>query len=64
MRIIMKKTEIIYGAENNVKKTMQAFSRCKKQVDNCIDSSVSAMFVVPNHPITNSFRELKRRGTD
>jgi hypothetical protein len=58
----VEKTEVIYGAENIVNKTLQALSRCKSQVDNCIDSSAPSMFVIPNHPITNSFRELKRRG--
>jgi hypothetical protein len=57
-----EKTEVIYGAENIINKTLQALSRCKSQVDNCIDSSAPSMFVIPNHPITNSFRELKRRG--
>jgi hypothetical protein len=58
----VEKTEVIYGAENIVNKTLQALSRCKSQVDNCIDSSGPSMFVVPNQPVPIAFRELKERG--
>ncbi|MFZ0696329.1 MAG: hypothetical protein WAM88_04225 [Nitrososphaeraceae archaeon] len=57
-----EKTEVIYGPENIINNTLQALSRCKSQVDNCIDSSGPSMFVVPNQPIPIAFRELKERG--
>ena len=57
-----EKTEVVYGAENIINKTLQALSKCKSQVDNCVDSSGPSIFVIPNHPITKAFQELKRRG--
>ena len=57
-----EKTEVIYGPENIINNTLLALSRCKSQVDNCIDSSGPSMFVVPNQPIPIAFRELKERG--
>ena len=57
-----EKTEVIYGPENIINNTLQALSRCKNQVDNCIDSSGPSMFVVPNQPIPIAFRELKEKG--
>ena len=57
-----EKTAVIYGAENIVNKTLQDLSRCKSQVDNCIDSNAPSMFANPNHPVTMAFRELKKRG--
>jgi two-component system, OmpR family, sensor histidine kinase VicK len=57
-----EKTEVIYGPDNIINNTLQALSRCKSQVDNCIDSSGPSMFVVPNQPIPIAFRELKERG--
>jgi hypothetical protein len=62
LRILEEKTEVIYGAENIINKTLQALSRCKSQVDNCVDPSGLSIFVIPNHPITKTFQELKRRG--
>jgi hypothetical protein len=57
-----EKTAVIYGAENIVNKTLQELSRCKSQVDNCIDSNAPSLFVKPNQPVTMAFRELKKRG--
>ena len=57
-----EKTEVVYGAENIINKTLQALSKCKSQVDNCVDSSGPSIFVIPNHPITKAFQELKKRG--
>jgi two-component system, OmpR family, sensor histidine kinase VicK len=56
------KTAVIYGAENIVNKTLQELSRCKTQVDNCIDSNAPSLFAKPNHPVAMAFRELKKRG--
>jgi len=59
---IEEKTEVIYGAENVIKHALNIISLLKKSVDNCIDSNGPSMFVIPNHPITKAYREMKRRG--
>jgi hypothetical protein len=50
-----------YGAENIINDTLNA-SAAKESVDNSIDSTAPSMFVVPNHPVTKAFRDLKERG--
>jgi two-component system sensor histidine kinase VicK len=59
---IEEKTEVIYGAENIINDTLERLSAAKESVDNCIDSTAPSMFVVPNHPVTSAFRDLKKRG--
>jgi two-component system sensor histidine kinase VicK len=59
---VEEKTEVIYGAENIINDTLERLSSAKESVDNCIDSTAPSMFVVPNHPITGAFRDLKERG--
>lgn len=59
---VEEKTEVIYGAENIINHALNIISVLKKSVDNCTDSNGPSMFVIPNHPITNAYRELKKRG--
>ncbi|MGC1131757.1 MAG: hypothetical protein WA941_02950, partial [Nitrososphaeraceae archaeon] len=59
---IEEKTEVIYGADNIINDTLERLSAAKESVDNCIDSTAPSMFVVPNHPVTRAFRDLKKRG--
>jgi hypothetical protein len=59
---IEEKTEVIYGAENIIRYALNIISLLKKSVDNCIDSNGPSMFVIPNHPITRAYREMKKRG--
>ena len=59
---VEEKTEVIYGAENIVKYVLNTISILRESVNNCIDSNGPSMFVIPNHPITNAYRELKARG--
>jgi two-component system sensor histidine kinase VicK len=59
---VEEKTEVIYGAENIINDTLERLSSAKESVDNCIDSTAPSMFVVPNHPVTGAFRDLKERG--
>ena len=62
MNSVEEKTEIIYGAENIIKHALNIIPLLKKSVDNCIDSNGPSMFVIPNHPITTAYREMKKRG--
>jgi hypothetical protein len=59
---VEEKTEVIYGAENIINDTVERHSAAKECVDICIDSTAPSMFVVPNHPVTQAFRESKERG--
>ena len=53
------KTVVIYGAENIINSTLKDWSRARSKVDICGDSDAPSIFLIPNHPITKAFRELK-----
>jgi two-component system sensor histidine kinase VicK len=59
---VEEKTEVMYGAENIINETLELLSAAKESVDNCIDSTAPSMFVIPNHPVTRMFRDLKEKG--
>jgi two-component system, OmpR family, sensor histidine kinase VicK len=59
---VEEKTEVIYGAENIINDTLERLYAAKESVDNCIDSTAPSIFVIPNHPVTRAFRDLKKKG--
>src|SRR5918996_4420624 len=59
---VEEKTEVMYGAENIVNETLELLSAAKESVDNCIDSTAPSIFLIPNHPVTKMFRDLKKKG--
>jgi two-component system, OmpR family, sensor histidine kinase VicK len=59
---VEERTEVIYGAESIVDDTLERLYAAKESVDNCIDSTAPSMFLIPNHPVTKAFRDLKQKG--
>ena len=59
---VEEKTEIIYGDENIIRDTLEAYSVLTNSLDICNDSNGPSMFVIPNHPVTRAYRELRERG--
>src|ERR687892_1603007 len=59
---VEEKTEVMNGAENIVNETLELLSAAKESVDNCIDSTAPSIFLIPNHPVTKMFRDLKKKG--
>ena len=59
---VEENTEVIYGDENITNDTLKVHSSIKEYLDICNDSKGTSMFVIPNHPMTNSLQELKERG--
>lgn len=57
-----EKTEVIYGAENIIEYVLNHISILRSYVDNCIDSISPPNFVIPNHPITKAYQDMKKRG--
>lgn len=57
-----EKTQVIYGAENIIEYALNHISNLRSYVDNCIDSISPCNFVIPNHPITKAYQEMKKRG--
>lgn len=59
---VEEKTEIIYGDENIIRDTLEVYSVLTNSLDICNDSNGPSMFVIPNHPVTRAYRELRERG--
>lgn len=59
---VEEKTEVIYGDQNIINDTVERLSAAKERVDACMDSIAPSTFVIPNHPITQVFRDTKKRG--
>jgi nitrogen-specific signal transduction histidine kinase len=58
---ILEKTEVIYGRENTIKRTLEDFSRVRKKLDCCVDS-VGATVNTSTKPVKRAFLDLKKRG--
>ena len=58
---IEKKTEVIYGEENTVKKMLHDFSFVKEKVDNCIDSTGPSV-IISTEPVRKAIIDLRNRG--
>ena len=54
-------TEVFYSTEKIVNTTVETFSKLRKSLDICGDSRCPSMFVVPNDPVSNVYRELRNR---
>jgi hypothetical protein len=54
-----EKTEVIYGAENIIGYVLNIISTLKSSVDNCMDANSPSMFVIPGHPITKAYQDMK-----
>lgn len=59
---VEENTEVIYGDQNIVNDTLKVYSVLNEYLDICNDSKGPSMFVIPNHPVTKAYRELKKRG--
>jgi len=62
MTDVEEKTEVIYGDENIIRDTLEVYSVLTNSLDICNDSNGPSMFVIPNHPVTKAYRELRERG--
>ena len=56
------KTEVLYGAENILKSTLEITSEIKHSIDNCIDSSAPLSFVSKDLPMFKALSEAKKKG--
>jgi two-component system, OmpR family, sensor histidine kinase VicK len=56
-----ERTEVLYGNDNIIKRTLETFSRTKEGVDGCVEHTEVAM-IVTYDAIWNGFLQLKRKG--
>jgi two-component system sensor histidine kinase VicK len=57
-----EKTEVLYDSGEIIRRAVNAYRGFKYTCDVCADSIGPSMFVIPNHPVTLGYRDMKRRG--
>jgi two-component system sensor histidine kinase VicK len=56
-----ERTEVIYGIENIIQKTLECFSSARIRVDSCVDA-LNPPTTMNTKPIVDAITEMKRRG--
>ena len=57
-----EKTEVLYEQDEIIQTAVDAWYTLKNTCDVCADSMGPSMFVIPNHPVTKGYQDMKRRG--
>jgi two-component system, OmpR family, sensor histidine kinase VicK len=57
-----EKTEVLHDTDEIIRRAANTFRLLKYTCDVCADSIGPSMFVIPNHPVTMGFQDMKRRG--
>jgi two-component system sensor histidine kinase VicK len=57
-----EKTEVLYDSGEIIRRAVNAYHGFKYTCDVCADSIGPSMFVIPNHPVTLGYQDMKRRG--
>jgi signal transduction histidine kinase len=57
-----EKTEVLYDPNEIVRRTVEQSNNLKFTIDSCIDLNGPSMLVIPNHPVTTAFIDMKNRG--
>jgi len=57
-----EKTEVLYDPDEIVRKTVDACYAIEHTVDGCVDLNGPSIFVIPNHPVTKAYVDMKNRG--
>ena len=57
-------TEVLFNQEDIVRWTIQTFTGVKFRSDICADENGPSLFLIPDHPVTKVFGELKGRNIE
>ncbi|HEY6668053.1 MAG TPA: hypothetical protein VI033_02765 [Candidatus Nitrosopolaris sp.] len=57
-----EKTEVLYDPNEIVRRAVEEYHTLKHTVDVCTDLNGPSIFVIPNHPVTESYVDMKNRG--
>ncbi|MPZ07487.1 MAG: hypothetical protein GEU26_13915 [Nitrososphaeraceae archaeon] len=55
-------TNVIYDTDEIIRRAFETFYSLKLGCDVCADAEGPSMFVMPGHPVTKGFLDMKRRG--
>ncbi len=56
------KTEVLYDPNEIVRRTVEQCNNIKFTIDTCFDVNGPSMLVIPNHPVTIAFIDMKNKG--
>jgi sugar-specific transcriptional regulator TrmB len=57
-----EKTEVLYEQDEIIQTAVDTWYTLKNTCDVCADSMGPSMFVIPNHPVTKGYWDMKSRG--
>jgi two-component system, OmpR family, sensor histidine kinase VicK len=57
-----EKTEVLHDTDEIIRRAANVYRILKHRCNVCADSIGPSMFVIPNHPVTMGFQDMKRRG--
>jgi two-component system, OmpR family, sensor histidine kinase VicK len=57
-----EKTEVLYDPDEIIQRALNSYQIVKHTLDVCMDSTAPSMFVIPEHPITKGYFDMKVRG--
>lgn len=57
-----EKTEVVYDQNEIIQRAVNTYYDLKYSCNVCADSIGPSMFVIPNHPVTKGYQDMKRRG--
>ena len=60
--LIPEKTEVLYDANEIVRRVVERCYTVRYTMDGCIDTEGISTLLIPNHPITEAFGDMKKRG--
>jgi hypothetical protein len=55
-------TQVFYGAKNIIQRALNCYYLLEFSYDVCTDLDGPSMFVIPGHPITKGYIDMKNRG--
>jgi hypothetical protein len=55
-------TEVLYDPNEIVTRVVEYCHTIKYTLDGCIDVNSPSIFVIPNHPVTEAYIDMKNRG--
>jgi hypothetical protein len=55
-------TEVLYDPNEIVRRVIERCYTVKYSIDGCIDVNGPSIFVIPNHPVTKAYADMKNRG--
>jgi hypothetical protein len=60
--VFADRTEVLYNPDEIVKRVVEQYNITKYVMDACIDINGPSMMVIPNHPVTKAYLDMKTRG--